>query len=291
MKTEQDSVTKNKETLQTTNTEKTEDSLKNEKQVSAINPADSSIAPAVVTKKVAGETVYSKGWLVGISVTPQFAFRSFGMNPSKASIAHKNYQSIRTGQDKPMPSFAVNVYAECKISASLGFQTGVSYTQGGYFADYNYKITEIPVRDSATHTILGYVQVSDSAGTHLSSRQSFSYVEIPFLVGYSFQVAPKWRVGIRAGGSIQKLQLVNATVIDPEALTLSKLPAKDQSVRSINYSYQLALGFYYAVKPKFYIMAEPVFKKSINPLMNATSLSRETLFSYGMNLGIMYKLF
>lgn len=294
IKTEQDSVTKNKETLptnQTANTEKVEDSLKNENPVSAINATDSSIAPAAVAKKVGGETVYGKGWLVGISVTPQFAFRSFGMNTSKASIAHKNYQSIRNGQDKPMPSFAVNVYAECKISASLGFQTGISYTQGGYFADYNYKVTEIPVRDSATHTILGYVQVSDSAGTHLSSRQSFSYVEIPFLVGYSFQVAPKWRMGIRAGGSIQKLQLVNATVVNPEALTLSKLSAKDQTVRSVNYSYQLALGVFYAVKPKFYIMAEPVFKKSIHPLMNAASLSRETLFSYGMNLGIMYKLF
>ncbi|MCC6685039.1 MAG: outer membrane beta-barrel protein [Bacteroidia bacterium] len=294
IKAEQDTIIKNKETLptnQTANTEKVEDSLKNEKPLSAINFTDSSIAPAAVAKKVTGESVYGKGWLVGISVTPQFAFRSFGMNTSKASIAHKNYQDIRNGQDKPMPSFAVNVYAECKISASLGFQTGVSYTQGGYFADYNYKVTEIPVRDSATHAILGYVQVSDSAGTHLSSRQSFSYVEIPFLVGYSFQVAPKWRMGIRAGGSIQKLQLVNATVVDPEALTLSKLSTKDQRVRSINYSYQLALGVYYAVKPKFYIMAEPVFKKSIHPLMNATSLSRETLFSYGMNLGIMYKLF
>ena len=294
IKSERDTVIKNKETLptnQTTNTEKVEDSLKNENPVSAINATDSSIAPTPVAKKVTSESVYGKGWLVGISVTPQFAFRSFGMNTSKASIAHKNYQSIRNGQDKPMPSFAVNLYAECKISASLGFQTGVSYTQGGYFADYNYKVTEIPVRDSATHTILGYVQVSDSAGTHLSSRQSFSYVEIPFLVGYSFQVAPKWRMGIRAGGSIQKLQLVNATVVDPEALTLSKLSTKDQQVRSVNYSYQLALGVYYAVKPKFYIMAEPVFKKSIHPLMNAASLSRETLFSYGMNLGIMYKLF
>jgi len=289
-----DSISKNKETIpanQIANPEKVEDSLKNEKIVSAINSADSSITPTVANKKATGETVFSKGWLVGLSVTPQFAFRNFGINSSGASVAHKNYQSIRNGQDKPMPSFAVNLYAECKISASLGFQTGVSYTQGGYFADYNYKVTEIPVRDSATHAILGYVQVSDSAGTHLSSRQSFSYVEIPFLIGYSFQVAPKWRMGIRAGGSIQKLQLVNATVVDPEALTLSKLSAKDQTVRSVNYSYQLALGVYYAVKPRFYIMAEPVFKRSISPLMNSNSISRETLFSYGLNAGIMYKLF
>jgi hypothetical protein len=288
----QDSLKKNEEIAKAAPIANTDvrDSLQNEKLTTAIEVADSSpVNPTI--KKIAADTNFSKGWLVGISITPQFAFRNFAMNSSKTSIAHKNYQSIRNGQDKPMPSFAVNLYAECKISASLGFQTGVSYTQGGYLADYNYKVNEIPVRDSATHAILGYVQVNDSTGIRLSSRQSFSYLEIPFLVGYSFQAAPKYRVGIRLGGSIQKLQLVNATIIDPEALSLTKISTKNQAVRSINYSYQLALGLYYAVKPKFYIMAEPVFKRSIKPLMNNNSLSRETLLSYGINLGIMYKLF
>ncbi|MGZ5283894.1 MAG: outer membrane beta-barrel protein [Bacteroidia bacterium] len=158
-------------------------------------------------KTVAKETVKKsintagKKFSFGIRYSPMFSGRSISMNAGKTEQTHKNYFDLRNSQEKPSTGYNAGIFAQYNIWKNLAVQSGIEYQQQREKASYKFYNNEIPVIDSASGNILGYIEFEDTTGTNYTHQNTYSYASIPLLIGYEIPLSNKWSFGLQAGGN------------------------------------------------------------------------------------------
>ncbi len=100
----------------------------------------------------------------------------------------------------------------------------------------------------------------DSAALNSSGKVSFSYVELPLLIGY-YKTINKWSFGLNTGVSVGLLTQSSGSFID-ENLVSMQVAQSQQLV----WNYLLSPEFNYQFNEKLYLGFQPFFRMGLNNL-------------------------
>ena len=108
----------------------------------------------------------------------------------------------------------------------------------------------------------------DSAALNSSGKVSFSYVELPLLIGY-YKTINKWSFGLNTGVSVGLLTQSSGSFID-ENLVSMQVAQSQQLV----WNYLLSPEFNYQFNEKLYLGFQPFFRMGLNNLSLSEPIDR-----------------
>ncbi|MFT4678468.1 MAG: hypothetical protein ACI84C_001834 [Flavobacteriales bacterium] len=200
------------------------------------------------------------------------------------SIGETNNYSPATSYVTALDSSSINTSIETSYFGldSLWIQENDS---GGFFGYWEVFITEELSNESLVLYSLDSILTSiETPVDPVNERTTFQYIEIPLSIGYEFEKGP-WSLGLRTGISAGLLVSTKGQYIDTDSQ--SAIVKQDISRRWIwNYQARIALG--YALNDKTRLYLEPVFKTTLNSIVNRTDFSQK-YSTYGLRLGLGFK--
>ena len=214
---------------------------------------------------------------------------------------------LTTINEKNYWSTSVDSFSTIQISSSwVSTPTSVNYydgTTGGYTSNELASSTYVVDTQTVYHHLYDSVYVpSDTLYTNvkfsnikkmrissiknLTGTNYIRYIEIPLMVGYSFQfnrLAIMVRSGIGFGiFSKQSNYFINSTETNLVA-------SKNDDFRKLIYNYLLRVGVNYMITPKLGIAVEPIIRANLNSVFNNRNDFQQRFRNYGANFGITYK--
>lgn len=108
----------------------------------------------------------------------------------------------------------------------------------------------------------------DSAALNSSGKVSFSYVELPLLIGY-YKTINKWSFGLNTGVSVGLLTQSSGSFID-ENLVSMQVAQSQQLV----WNYLLSPEFNFQFNEKLYLGFQPFFRIGLNNLSLSEPIDR-----------------
>ena len=181
-----------------------------------------------------------------VSLAGDYSNHSLSANNAQADRTHEDYMHLRSTQEKGGIGYNFSAGAEFKPWKNILFQTGIGYNRISENVNYNFVNNKIPVVDSASGKILAYITVPNGTRTQYTHTNSYNYISIPFLAGYSFRLSSKFSLSIKAGGALMFLSSVDGEILKADDLTLQSLDDKKQ-LRNLNFSYDGRAELEYAL--------------------------------------------
>jgi len=223
-----------------------------------------------------------------IVFSPDYTFNKSTTNSANAPRIHENYNLISGESEKGAISFSLGVNLEFFVMKNLSVTSGLfydKYSTGGKYDFYNNKI---PVIDSITGIIKGYITVNDTVGVHYSINNSYSYLELPLILNYYIALGEKWKLNLKAGGSMIYYMSSSGKTITADELVLKDV--NTYSYNTINWGLILGLGCYYRLSDRINIGLEPTFKQFLGSLMKNDEITDMKPWSVGVNANVQIKL-
>lgn len=249
--------------------------IKIQKADSLINPINKA-EKASNTTKIACKIVFS----------PDYTYRKFQTND--APKIHEDYSLLRNKSEKSAISFSLGVNLEFFVSKNLSITSGLLLDRFSTAGKYNFYNNKIPVIDSISRTIKGYITVNDTIGVYSQIKNSYTFLELPLILNYYVPLNKKWTFNIKAGGSMFYFLNSSGKTISADELVLKDVSS--YSYNSINWGLILGLGCYYRVSDKLNLGFEPTYKQFLGSLMKKDELTGLKPWSVGINVNAQIKL-
>jgi hypothetical protein len=248
------------------------------KSDSAAAPQNNETKKSSNPTKIACKIVFSPDYTIGKSTT----------NSADAPKIHENYNLINNESEKAAISFSLGVNLEFFVMKNLSITSGLFYDKYSTGGKYDFYNNEIPVIDSLNKTILGYITVKDSVGVHYSINNNYSFLELPLILNYYIPFGEKWKLNLKAGGSMLYYLSSSGKTISANLLVLKDV--NTYSYNTINWGLILGLGCYYRISDKINIGLEPTYKQFFGSVMKNDQLTNMKPWSVGVNLNVQIKL-
>ena len=242
---------------------------------SLINPLNKA-EKASNTTKIACKIVFS----------PDYTNRKFETND--APKIHEDYSLMKNESEKSAISFSLGVNLEFFVSKTLSITSGLQLDRFSTAGKYNFYNNKIPVIDSISGIIKGYITINDTIGIHSQIKNSYSFLELPLILNYYVPLNKKWTFNIKAGGSMFYFLNSSGKTISAAELVLKDVSS--YSYNSINWGLILGLGCYYRVSDKLNLGFEPTYKQFLGSLMKKDELTGLKPWSVGINVNAQIKL-
>lgn len=259
--------------------------FKGEKADSAaikILKADSLINPINKTEKATSSTKIA----CKIVFSPDYTNRKFQTND--APKIHEDYSLIRNKSEKSAISFSLGVNLEFFVSKNLSLTSGLFFDRFSTAGKFNFYNNKIPVIDSASRTIKGYITVNDTIGVHYTIKTSNNFLELPLILNYYIPLGEKWKLNLKAGGSMFYYMNSFGKTISADELVLKDV--NSYSYNTLNWGLILGLGCYYRLSDKINIGLEPTYKQFLGSIMKKKEVTGMKPWSVGINLNAQIKL-
>ncbi len=228
-------------------------------------------------------------FIVGFFIAPELTGSSGGSAGEKAKQVHKNYFTTAPGQVRPAGGYNAGIFLQYNIWKGLSLQSGLRYSRSFENVNYNYYNNEIPVIDSATRNILGYIEIEDTIGTQFTGRNEYSFASIPFLFGYEGKISKRLSLAFRAGGSAMILLNASGKDIRPDDLTLEDIST--ENLRKLNWTLNFSPAIYYNFNKSISVGLEPSWQFFQQPVQRKDALKNKTFSSVGLGFSLRFSPF
>ena len=131
------------------------------------------------------------------------------------------------------------------------------------------------------------VVVLDPNQVNLKGRNTFSYVEVPLLIGYEWGIR-RWRLSVKTGigfGVLTHQQSFYLTTDESEIA-----PVSTDVYTKVVYNGIFRAGLHYNFTPQFGIDIVPFSRLNINNITNKNADFRQKYTNVGLQIGFNYKL-
>ena len=280
-----------------------ENSILNDSTLSYNNSKDTSVTIPIVASV---KKPISVSLLVGSNT-------SFSILNNSKSI---DYSNKRKNEENPITSLTTSILINKKITNNLILSSGFNYSTYGSTNNYspiiklktenrfnNIDTTHLKGIDSAwinttrsklyyyngktdtiTDSVFNLQQVTylDSSLLKANGKTTFSYIEIPIMLGYYKQLN-NWNFGINTGVSIGLLTQKSGYYINQDLQSISIA-----SSQKVIYNYLLSPEISYNFTEKLSLGIQPFFKLGLNNLSISEPIDRK-YYSIQLNAKISYQ--
>ncbi len=249
-------------------------------------------------------------WQLSLLAGANLSFTSF------SNYSNQEYFDVRNEEEKPLISFSTGISAERFINKNFKVTSGLQFTSYGSNNKYSpvsgfkdmkqfsgYDSTYTTIMDSIFYTPtrvwLPYliridttidstysnqkVPNEDSTAYFLQGKVTFSYIEVPLMIGY-YKTINKWSFGLNTGVSVGLLTNSSGFFIGED---LQKVEvAKSQKIM---WNYLLSPEINYEFKENYYIGFQPYFRLGLNNLSVSEPIDRKYYnLQFNAKIGIRF---
>ena len=129
--------------------------------------------------------------------------------------------------------------------------------------------------------------VNDPNQANLKGRNTFSYVELPILVGYEWGVR-RWRLSVKGGIGLGMLTRQQSFYLSNDESEIA--PVSTNVYTKIMYNGILKAGLHYSFTPQLGFDIMPFSRININNMTNKDATFQQKYSNFGLQLGLNYKL-
>ncbi len=206
---------------------------------------------------------------------------------NKAEQTHKQFNEATNDALKPGWGIDAGFELKYRVYKNLRLSAGFTYRELVTTNNYNFEFSDIPVIDSATGGILGYIPASQGELRQESSSNMYSFLTLPISLYYEQPVAPKWTITGEAINNISFLVHQSGYEIDPTSLELEN--TDKLAFNKVSNSLQLRLGLRYQLSSNFYLALEPAYRRAYQDLLKNESMVWKPA-DFSLNLSAIVKL-
>lgn len=220
-----------------------------------------------------------------LGITPEIAFYSDPGEYSKANfwlnggvMYHLSRFSLATGFGLGYVYDEGKYLVEYKTRDSVGYFTGVtSYTVGAN-NELLYNTHSVTVYDSLQHDL------------DYRTKNRYSYLQVPLLLGYRIFESNKISMVLQAGPAFSVLlgSRKSDPVIEYENATIIRVDDATPSRNPTNWQIWATLYFEMRMNKQISIYLEPSFKYYLKPVVSQENNDFKAPFTVGMGVGIQF---
>lgn len=222
-------------------------------------------------------------------VAPTLSNEKTTVNGIDNRKVHESFASIANNSQSKLFTINTGINLQLKPFSFLKLGTGLNYFSSGNSYNYAYKINRIPVIDSATQNILGYITKPDSTSTSVKENGSHSvrYLDIPLNLNFTLLKNKRYTFGIESALSMQLFLKEKGGNVD-YATTIFRKNNTSYAKRQLNFQ----LGFPVVIGPekKLNYSITPFYGSALGNISNTNTLNKSRNYS-GIRFSINYQLF
>ena len=220
--------------------------------------------------------------------SPSYTSQTYDIDETSSPKVHENYETIKDKSEKGGFGYSSGINLEYGLKRNFSVAAGLIYQSFQIINNYDFKNNKIPVIDSATRRIVGYITIKDSLGTQYNTVVKNNYVQIPVIVTFRLLKFSNFDIHLKAGGNYIYQLSSSGKTLDPTYLKLNDV-SMNQYNRS-NLGLILGAGCNYTINGIYSIGIEPVWNRFLLQANNHNQLVNLHPWSMSLNLSLMLKL-
>jgi hypothetical protein len=131
------------------------------------------------------------------------------------------------------------------------------------------------------------VVVKDPNQANLVGRNTFTYVEVPVLIGYEWGLK-RWRLSVKGGLALGILTQQQSFYLTNDEAQIA--PVSTDVYSKVIYNGIFRVGMHYSFTPQFGIDFVPFSRLNINNMTNNNATFKQKYYNVGLQVGFNYKL-
>ena len=240
-------------------------------------------------------TINSKNWRVELYASPDYDCKKTSVSNTNSFYA----QALDTTQ-KLSVGFTVGLRIAKTLTNHLSLKSGIQFKE----TSERFRYKQFSTKNLTVVTERSYI---DNAGATITSKDTSTYmetgyrlmttyntyknIEIPILASWEVE-RNKWSFAFSVGVIANIASFYEGKTFD-NGLNIAPLSAKQQNGvlnNSLNFSFYSSLSLAHEMGKDFDFFAEPYCKLGLTNSSNASFGFGQRFNSYGVNLGIRYKI-
>ncbi len=220
--------------------------------------------------------------------SPMMSFEHSGIRKGSEEKVHFQYMDRATSSEKPVLTMNSGVKLQFKLFSYLQLGTGIGYFQTGNAYDYDYKINDIPVVDSASGRIVAYIHRPDSLSARVkaSGKNISSYIEIPLSLRIDLYKNTRFRIGIEPSYALQIQSGHSGEHIDPVTLKLNG----DRSSKTRCGNMQIGLPVTFMISNRAGLSLAPYYGRALQSVTLNNNENKQRTYA-GIRFSFNYNLY
>ncbi len=221
-------------------------------------------------------------------LAPQFAFEKLKASSTNAEYMNSDYLSNKSNFESSKLTINAGFGLNFNVFSNVSIGTGIGYYSSSNNYNYNYIINKIPIIDSATQKILGYIKLPDSSSARVQTqgKKVSRYIELPLSMRFKLYANNKFQIGFEPSFSLQFLTQTSGQYMDMVSLKL----VNQNNMKSRNGNFQFAFPLRFIAGQQTAFNISPFFGRTASNISNIQHDNRYRIYS-GIKFSINYKIF
>lgn len=225
---------------------------------------------------------------IRLVASPSVTFPSYHLNNSRQSEVHENYKAVRDKSEKASLSFSGGINLDFKPAGNFSVTSGVIYRSYKSSSDYKFINNRIPVVDSATRNIVGYISIHDTIEKNFHTESQSDYIEVPLIINYKIFRLNNLSFGLKTGGSFAYHLKSAGNMLDPTFLNQKVL--NNSQFNKTNWGVLFGFNCIWDAGEFISVGLEPVLSRFGNSAYKKTEIVGSKPWSLSMNCNLIFKL-
>jgi hypothetical protein len=196
------------------------------------------------------------------------------------------YNSIVTSNDTTITYYdeTTGLFYTAQLPVNIT-QTTVVDTNFYYHIDSTYH--QAIDTTKTNYELKKQIVVKDPNQAHLKGRNTFSYIEVPVLIGYEWGLK-RWRLSLKGGLGLGVLTRQQSFYLTADEAEIA--PVSTDVYTKIIYNGIFRVGMHYSFTPQFGIDIVPFSRLNFNNMSNKNATFQQKYYNAGLQVGFNYKL-
>lgn len=197
-----------------------------------------------------------------------------------------NYNNIYTSTDTTVTFYDESSGLFYTASMPINVTQSVIVDTNYYYlidSSYHQEIDTV----KTTYALTRQQMVKDPNQAHLKGKNTFSYVEVPILLGYEWGIR-RWRLSVKAGVGIGLLTRQQSFYLSNDESEIA--PVSTSVYTKLMYNAVVRAGLHYNFTPQLGIDIVPFSRININNMTDKNATFQQKYYNLGLQLGFNFKL-
>lgn len=197
-----------------------------------------------------------------------------------------HYNNIVSSQDTTVTYYDATTGTFFTASLPLNVtQSTLIDTNFYYLIDSSYQQSYDTVKTN--YALSKQMLVNDPNQANLKGRNTFSYVELPILIGYEWGIR-RWRLSVKGGIGVGMLTRQQSFYLSNDESEIA--PVSTSVYTKVMYNGILRAGLHYNFTPQLGFDIVPFSRINFNNMTNKEATFQQKYSNFGLQLGLNYKL-
>ena len=228
---------------------------------------------------------------IGFAFTPTISNKVLSESNTLAGLINRNYYNYIGDNEGAAFANSYGIHIQYHSKNSFFFGTGLFMAQRSENVNYNYTITDFPIRNPNKPTIdsYGILVPSQYRKIQFEGSNSYHFIEIPLNLGYKQAISRNFEIRSKVG--VSYLGLLSSVGKKGDSYDLELKELSELNFNTANIGLNLRTGVYYNT-PNFTFGVEPVYSRNLNSFTDLSSSSLDIKpYNYGLNISTNFKIY